>query len=83
MRKAIIKWLLGADWEEYWKLHRRYIREIEDNIELLKESQDLREKLIKKIDSETKTAKLALKVIDINEKLERICRENGIDTENI
>ena len=88
MRKEIMKWLLGADWEEYWKLHDRYIREIELNLELLKENkklleetQDLRRKLIKEIDSETRTAKLALKVLNVNEKLERICKKNGIDVE--
>ena len=90
MRKAIIKWLLGTDWEEYWDLHHKYICELtehkkslEQNKELMEDLQELRGKLIKEIDSELRTSKLALKVLEVNEKLEHICKENGIDTENI
>lgn len=86
IRKAIIKWLLGADWEEYWELHTKYIYEMECNKRLLEETKEsiediqiLREKLLKEIDDEIRTSKMALKVLDVNEKLERICKENGID----
>ena len=86
IRKAIIKWLLGEDWEEYWELHKKYIYEMECNKKLLEETKEslediqyLRTKLVKEIDDEIRTSKMALKVLDVNEKLERICKENGID----
>lgn len=87
MKKAIIKWLFGADWEEYWDLHEKYVYEleqhkksIESEIEALEDVQKLRRMLLKEIDDELRTSNLALKVIDINEELERICKEHGIDT---
>lgn len=46
IRKIIIKWLLGEDWEEYWDLHRKYCEEIKTNIELLEENQKLTTRLI-------------------------------------
>lgn len=90
MRKAIIKWLLGADWEEYWDLHDRYIYELEQHKksierekELIEETKELRERILKEIEDNIKVSKISLKVLDAYEKLERICKENGIDTEEI
>ena len=28
IKKAIIKWLLGEDWKDYWELHDKYREEI-------------------------------------------------------
>ena len=90
MRKLILKLLLGVDWEEYLDLHNKYLLELkqhrdalEQNKELMEELQELRRKILKEIESELRTSKLALKVLDVTEKLEQICKEYGIDTEGV
>lgn len=90
MRKLILKWLFGADWEEYWDLHEKYIFElgqhkksIEREKELIEETQELRERILKEIEDNIKISKMSLKILDAYEKLERICKENGIDTEEV
>ena len=35
MRKKIMKWLLGNDWEEYWDLHKEYCEQLSMNLELM------------------------------------------------
>lgn len=79
MRKKIIEWLFGNDWEKYWDLHKKYCKQIDETISVMIENQNLRQRLIEKIEEEQGTAKLALSVCNVNEKLELICEKYGID----
>lgn len=79
MKNKIIKWLFGNDWEKYWDLHRKYCKQIDETISVMVENQNLRQRLIEKIEEEQGTARLALRVCDVNNKLELICEKYGID----
>lgn len=79
MKKKFIKWLFGNDWEEYLDLHKKYCKQIDKTISVMIENQDLRKRLIEKIDEEQGTDRLALRVCDINENLKLICEKYGIN----
>lgn len=74
MRKKIMKWLLGNDWEEYWDLHKRYCERITKNISLMNE-------LIEKIEKEKETVEISLRICNLNEKLISICEKYNIDVD--
>lgn len=79
MRQKIIQWLLGSDWEEYWKLHDKYIREIEDGIQgLRREKQHIitAEKLLREKYVETERV---VELLEERIRILRYCIENNID----
>ena len=76
MKKAIIKWLFGNNWEEYWELHDKYCKELNAHIESLEENQKLRLELMEKIESHIRT-------LDFSQKLMDLLKENGIDYSEI
>ena len=76
MKKAIIKWLFGNNWEEYWELHDKYCKELNAHIESLEENQKLRLELMEKIESHIRT-------LDFSQRLMDLLKENGIDYSEI
>lgn len=89
MRKAIIKWLFGEEWEEYWDLHKKYIEELSSARGLLKENIKLRNEHIQElknhmeeIDSHKKTIALAESLLEENKILRKLCILHGITIES-
>lgn len=76
LRKAIIKWLLGADWEEYWELHRKYGEELGKHMDDLNKLITLSKQSIKENEEHIKTLNVVKKLIDL-------CKENGIEYNHI
>ena len=83
MRKAIIKWLLGIEIKTYFDLLVDHSKQINRNIELLKETDELTKRLIEEKEQHLETLNLTEKIIEGYKKLKRICEENGIDVEEI
>lgn len=81
MKKLIIKWLLGADWEEYWELHEKYSNEISCNIKLLDEKLELYNKQIEQSKEMVEILDRDIRIIQDNKSLFEICKANGIEVE--
>lgn len=81
LKKAIIKWLLGNDWEEYWELHHKYLKQLDEMIKVLDDNLELRHKLIEEKEHHLKSLEEELRIIKDNKSLYEICKANGIEVE--
>jgi hypothetical protein len=79
MRKKIIEWLFGNDWEEYWDLHKKYCDELHKNLELMEENQEIRKEKLEIMERDLENLRLTRIVLDNTKDLENICEKYGIN----
>lgn len=81
MRKKIMKWLLGNDWEEYWDLHKEYCEQLSMNLELMEENQKIRKEKIEVMEKDIENLRITRMVLDRTKALEEICEKYNINIE--
>lgn len=79
MKKKIIKWLFGSDWEEYWDLHKKYCDELHKNLELMEENQEIRKGKLEVMERDLENLRLTRIVLDRMKDLENICEKYDIN----
>ena len=83
MKKRIIKWLFGEEWDVYLELHIKYIKELEKHRETLNREGEVIKTARETLDLYKETTEKNLKLLDENIKLLQLCKENMIDVTEI
>lgn len=78
MRKLILKWLLGENWETYEELLYEHHHEMIKHKEALTEEIEVRKELIRELNEHKQTLTILVRMCENCKILYDLCKKNGI-----